>query len=924
MPSSHDWDQLKRLFIAARELPRRERAAFIERECDDDALRDEVLELLDQADADTPFMEGSTPRLSLTRSESTEDQITPIPTTPSQLTEPDQEMPESIGPYILREILGRGGMGQVYLAEQHTQLHRLVALKILRSAAPSAQVLARFASERQALAQLNHPGIAQVYDAGSTDDGQPFLAMEYVPGSSITDFCEQHALSGVARLELAAQVCRAIHHSHLRGLLHRDIKPNNILVSVLDGSAQPKVIDFGVAKALAGDGDDSATTRHGQLLGTPEYASPEQLAGDPDIDTRSDVWALGVVIHELLTGALPRDGARLAASASTGLDKPQQRELQLVLECALAVDREERYASAEGLAADLERLVRGEPVGLSPATLSERARRTLRRHRLALATVGVLLIGTLLGLLGLWRGLEEARRSEENARTAEANARSAEANARSDARSAEATVEFLLELFAEAGPSERPVDSVTAGEVLDAATRRLEQDFAGDPRAKARLTAAMAASQLQLSRRSVAVELARSAVEQWMALEPRSPASLHSARLTLAHALAEGLELEAATEQIDAAELEAHELASPRLGRLRITLQRARVARLSGDMLEAADLLDAALAASSADETASPEERRLKSHALMNLGQVLIELARFADAESVLLDAEQALAAYLPEGNNTLLEVRARRGAAMARQGKSNEAEVVLRDALTGLESSLGPDHMALGPPMLALAHLYVGDERSEEAEPIATRLDALIASNLGPDHVDRVVPLSLVGSIAAEQGDFEAALAVIEEAVSIAKAGYGSAHPSTLSLRMSRIEVLTRLGQPGTVADELESVASLARERLGARHQLAVGPVAMRATMLASAGQVQLGMEEVDSALEALGDPPDNAPDVSRALLLATRAALRGQSGRPDKGRADALEARDILTSEGAERGRIHQMATLGVTQVLMRLGEG
>ena len=228
-----------------------------------------------------------------------------------------------IGRYELLELIGEGGMGLVYLAEQKEPVKRKVALKIVKLGMDTKQVVARFEAERQTLALLEHPNIAHVFDAGTTEAGRPYFVMEYVEGSSITKYCDKHKLSIEERLELFKQVCEGVHHAHQKGIIHRDIKPSNILVSVHDQKAVPKIIDFGIAKAITQPlTEKTSYTEQGQLLGTPEYMSPEQAEmAYQDVDTRSDIYSLGVLLYELLSGATPFDAKRLREG---GIDHIQQ------------------------------------------------------------------------------------------------------------------------------------------------------------------------------------------------------------------------------------------------------------------------------------------------------------------------------------------------------------------------------------------------------------------------------------------------------------------------------------------------------------------------------------------------------------------------------------------------------------------------
>lgn len=374
------------------------------------------------------------------------DHTAPLPGTGNYAGD-EPALPVRLGNYMLVELLGRGAMGRVYRAEQLEPVRRTVAIKLLSTDLVDRDVLARFEAERHALARMGHPNIAQVFDAGATEARQPYFVMEYVPGETLTRYCETHRLGLEARLALFRGVVAAIQHAHQKGIIHRDIKPSNILVTERDGEAVPKVIDFGLAKALSGQlGDHTLHTHFGTLLGTPAYMSPEQAAlSDEAVDTRSDIYALGLVLFELLTGDLPfgRMGDRrttieqmlrairedepprpsqvLAGQPrdrlSPGLDPAIRGALRedldwIVLRC-LAKQPEQRYPSAAALLADIERFLRHEPVHARRSSLGYVLSKHFRRHRLGIAiSTGVVLLALVLG--GGWLGtrMEAAAQAE--------------------------------------------------------------------------------------------------------------------------------------------------------------------------------------------------------------------------------------------------------------------------------------------------------------------------------------------------------------------------------------------------------------------------------------------------------------------------------------------------------------------------------
>jgi serine/threonine protein kinase/formylglycine-generating enzyme required for sulfatase activity len=419
------------LLLEALELPPEKRGAFLDRACGQDlGLREELDRLLaGEKQADELFGPASTMDV-------------PSAEGPSPAGEPGARAagnagstPGRIGPYRLFEVIGEGGMGVVYRAEQEEPIRRRVAVKVIKLGMDTKEVVARFEQERQALALMDHPNIARVYDAGSTADGRPYFAMELVAGVPITDYCDRHLLTTEQRLELVSQVCDAVQHAHQKAVIHRDIKPSNVLVTLVGENPVPKIIDFGVAKATNQRlTEKTVYTEQGRLIGTPTYMSPEQAEMTGlDVDTRTDIYSLGVLLYELLVGVLPlefqdltREGyaglqwvireqeplkpstrltrlgeksqevARKRLTDTTSLSRTIRGDLDVIVMKALAKDRTRRYQGASDLGQDIRRFLRHEPILARPPSAAYRLRKFARRNR-----VGVAVSATVLVVIGL-------------------------------------------------------------------------------------------------------------------------------------------------------------------------------------------------------------------------------------------------------------------------------------------------------------------------------------------------------------------------------------------------------------------------------------------------------------------------------------------------------------------------------------------
>jgi non-specific serine/threonine protein kinase/serine/threonine-protein kinase len=682
-----------------------------------------------------------------------------------------------IGPYTLKRMIGEGGFGMVYEAEQRTPVQRRVALKVLKLGMDTREVVARFDAERQALAVMDHPSVARVFDAGATPSGRPFFVMEYVDGTSIAAYCDRARLSNRERLQLFEQVCHAVQHAHQKGIIHRDLKPSNILVTEHNGRATPKVIDFGIAKATRpGVRASTYITEAGQFIGTPEYMAPEQAGmTEVDVDTRADVYSLGVILYELLVGALPfrsRDMRALPVSevqrmvihdepprpstrlSSMGQDAdkiallrgmtPSQlaRQLRGELEWiplrAMEKDRRRRYASVSELAADVENFLSGRPLLAGPPTAAYRLRKFIARHRAGAAAAGVVAAGVLIGISLLMVGLDRAKRAEAFERIAKEAAVKSRDSANTEAATAKAVNDFLNRMLASVSPTTGGKD-MTVREVLDQSVKNIGEQFKEQPLVEGRIRDTIGTTYMALGEYKVALE-------QW----------------ELALAIARKY---AGPESVDTLAA-MNNVASGR--------------QYSGDIdgaekmfIEAQRIMDRVLGPDHKETLATTN----------NLAMLYISVGKYAEAEPMLRRTLEAQKRTLGERAETTLDTTNNLASLLEFLNRNDEALALSRHALELRREAIGNEHPGTLIALNNYAILLFKMGRHEEAEPLYREAYDLSVKVLGAEHNDTLTSLSNLGGLLRDKGKAEEAEPMFRKVLEIRLRTLGEGHTDTIEM---------------------------------------------------------------------------------------------------------------------------------------------
>jgi len=660
------------------------------------------------------------------------------------------------GKYRIIEELGKGGMGTVYLAEQIEPIQRRVAVKIIKMGMDTQQVVARFESERQALALMNNLHIAKVFDAGATPQGRPYFVMEYIPGVPIQEYCDTHRLNTRERLELFVQVCEGVQHAHQKGIIHRDLKASNVLVGIQDDRPVPKIIDFGVAKATARPLTGQAVfTEFGQLIGTPEYMSPEQVEmSGLDIDTRTDIYSLGVLLYELMVGVLPFESKELRSGSydeirrrvreieppkpstrlSTGesdttqaaqsrrtdlptLVKQLRGELDWITMKAMAKDRTHRYASASELAADIGRHLRHEPVQAGPPGLTYRLGKFIRRHRVGVVAGIVVFIALIAGITGTTIGLLRARK--------------AESIAQKETSKATAINDFLLETLGSANPVEGKSRDFTVLEALKSATEKIDQAFPGQPRVEGELRTVIGITYLRLGRYEEAETLLRAALK----------------------------------------------------------------------------ILEDTLGQDHPDIAAT----------LNSLGILRQERGDYAEADSFQSRALAILRKKYGDENQDVLSIQSNLALLYQEMGKNEEAAKLMRQTLASDRKMLGNEHPNVASDLTNLGNLLLKSGNYTESEPLLREAESILTKN---NHPWLCLVRGIIGELLTKKGDPAAAEPILADALAKARDAFGDQNQDVAKLRSKYGACLIQLKKYEKAEEQLLAALPVLRDSLGEQNE--------------------------------------------------------------------------------------------------------
>jgi tetratricopeptide (TPR) repeat protein len=813
----------------------------------------------------------------------------------TQAMSPEETAGTVIGRYHLLQKIGEGGMGEVWLAEQKEPVRRRVALKLVKAGMNSREVIARFESERQALALMDHPAIAKVFDAGSTTQGTPYFVMEYVAGVPITTYCDNHRLSTHDRLELFIHVCEGVQHAHQKAIIHRDLKPSNILVTEVDGHPAPKIIDFGVAKALTQKlTAETMFTRVGALVGTPEYMSPEQaLSSGEDIDTRTDVYSLGIILYELLAGEPPielrkvafdeflrrlreedpqkpstkirtqnpatvTETARKRQAEPLVLAKQMRGDLDSIALKALEKDRTRRYGSPSEFAADIGRYLNHEPVLAVPPSLAYRARKFTRRHRWGLVTAcAFALVLIAASVVSVGQSIRANR----------------------EAAVAEAVNNFLQnDLLAQAsaaiqsGPSAKPDPHLEVRTALDRAAQRITGKFDKQPEVEAAIRDTMGQTYTDLGLFAEARKQFERAMDLYQrSLGAQNPKTLKTMSRLGATAWQQGRNPEAETLLGRALEAQRRALGPENIDTLYSMDNLAVVYMNEGKYPQAETLLARTLEAQRrvlgpehTDTLASmnnlavvyesegkyPQAEKLFSQNLQiqrrvlgaehpetlrsmhNLADIYMRQGLYAQAQTLdsqILDIKRRVLG--PEHPDTLGSMT-NLAFVYFRQGNYPQAEALISQDLDIERRVEGPEQPGTLSAMYTLAGVYYSQGKYAQAETLFSQTVEIWRRVSGPEHPQTLTGMGMMAAAYVSQGMYARAEAILNHIVEVDRRVLGPEHPDTLTFMGNLADDYASAGKYAQAEELFSQTVKILNRAMGPEHWLTLNPVSSFASM--------------------------------------------------------------------------------------------
>ena len=720
---------------------------------------------------------------------------------------------QTIGPYRLLEPIGEGGMGEVWLAEQAKPVRRKVALKIIKAGMDTAQVVARFEAERQALALMDHSAIARVFEAGATAEGRPYFAMEYIRGESITAYCARQKATLRERIDLFLQVCDGVQHAHQKGVIHRDLKPSNILVTLQDDRPVPKIIDFGVAKATTQPlTDRTLHTELGTFIGTPEYMSPEQAEmGGLDVDTRTDVYSLGAVFYELLTGVMPFDSktlrekglddlrrmirdvdppkpsTRVTTPAAAAPDRPATRvspaqlagelkgDLDWITMKALEKDRTRRYGSASDLAADLRRHLENQPVLAGPPSTLYRVGKFVRRNRAGVAAAAVLVL--LLAAFGVTMAIQTRRLTVERDR---ASREEAAARALSDFLRHDVLAQASLQN--QSGPDARPDADIKVRTALDQAAASIEGRFAGQPLIESAIRETIGSTYGDLGLYDQARQQLQRSLDIARPVDgDEGPATLR-ARDTLAWLDSASSNSAAALREYSALLAIYKRNQGPRSRDVIRTMNNVAWNQFLEGKIDVAE--KALLELIPLEREVLGNDDDLTQRSIASLASIYLARGAWKEAEPLLTEALATNRRVRGPEHQTTIRTMDRLAQVFGQQGRYTEAEAIRRDVLAIRLRQVGPDHPGVSTARSSLAQNLINQQepaKLAEAERLLTENLAISRRVNGERHRATSVARVSLANLYDTQKRYADAEVLLRDAIGALREVPGPQHPTTL-----------------------------------------------------------------------------------------------------------------------------------------------